>query len=183
MPKKIRDQIIYPPLFISGPGWSISNSKKANLFSYSLFIFIFFPVISNNLHTTIWFNFSWLFVRKKITEGHLPALQSQLRLHFWSRGTVFFMHFWHFQPFRLLCLEWESISGVTLIWLVWDYGLPVADFGNECWVYLIDFSVNSNNGPQWNSLSENKTKIYTWLTKWYPRSAKFNSINENWRNY
>lgn len=83
MTKKIRDQIIYPPLIISGPEWSISNSKKAFFFFFFLFIYLLFlPVISNNLPTTILFNFSWLLVRKKITEGHLPALSTQLRIHF-----------------------------------------------------------------------------------------------------
>lgn len=41
MPEKIADQIIYPPLIISGPEWGISNSKKATLF----FFFFFLSVI------------------------------------------------------------------------------------------------------------------------------------------
>lgn len=180
MPEKIADQIIYPPLIISGPEWGISNSKKATLF----FFFFFLSVISNDWPITIWLNFSWLFVKKKIAEGHLRALQNQLHIHFWSRVTVFFMSFWHVQPFRLLRLERKHISGVTLILLVWDYGLPIADFGCSCLGRLNDFSVSSNNGLQWHSLSRRRDTKKTMLVKAkrHPRSRKLNIINENRRN-
>lgn len=77
---------------------------------------------------------------------------------FLKQKDYFFVCFWHFQPFRLLCLERKHISGVTLIWLVWDYGLQLADFGYGCLVHLNDFSINRNNRLQWHSLSEGETK-------------------------
>lgn len=139
MPEKIAGQIIYPPLIISGPEWGISDSKKTSFFFF--FYSQWFQTIGLLQFDS---NFSWLFVKKKITKGHSRAPQNPLHMFLKQKGD-FFMHFCYFQPFRLLCLERKHISGVTLIWLVWDYGLQIADFGYGCLAHLKDFSINSNN--------------------------------------
>lgn len=139
MPEKIAGQIIYPPLIISGPEWGISDSKKTP-------VFFFFP---SDFKTLDYYNLLQILVDSLSRKKSPKITHKHHRIHcicFWSRKMIFFMHFWYFQSFRLLYLERKHISGVMLIWLVWDYGLQIADFGYGCLAHLIKaFSVNSNN--------------------------------------
>lgn len=143
MPEKIAGQIIYPPLIISVPEWGISDSKKTPIF-FSPFFFFF----ASDFKLLDYYNLIQILVdslsRKKSPKVTSWAPQNPLHM-FLKQKDNFFMHFCYFQPFRLLCLERKHISGVMIIWLVWDYGLQIADFGYGCLAHLKDFSINSNN--------------------------------------